>query len=134
MDADSQDVLSVQSCRSSAADAARGRGENAWRLEPEGETETLETKVVSHGVEGVHVDPNGEGRHEREQVNNSRRQSEASGEEGEEIKSPRRKLIRVESEETQDYVREANDIDQEAGEEISFVRSAISVPHKPLFR
>ena len=27
------------------------------------ETETLETKVVSHGVEGVNVDPNGEGRH-----------------------------------------------------------------------
>ena len=32
------------------------------------ETETLETKVVSHGLEGVNVDPNGEGRHEREQV------------------------------------------------------------------
>ena len=39
-----------------------------------GETETLETKVDSHGVEGVNVDPNGEGRHEREQVKKSRRQ------------------------------------------------------------
>ena len=74
----------------------RGRGEDAWRLEPEGETDTLETKVVSHEVEG---------RHERVQVKNSRRQSEAPGEEGGEIKSPKRKIIRVESEETQDYVR-----------------------------
>ena len=40
----------------------------------------------------------------------------------------------MESEETQDYVREANDMDQEEGEEISFVPSAISVPQKPLFR
>ena len=37
------------------------------RLEPKGETETLETKVVSNGVEGVHADPNGEGRRERRQ-------------------------------------------------------------------
>ena len=40
----------------------------------------------------------------------------------------------MESEETQDYVREANDMDQEEGEEISFVPSAISVPQKALFR
>ena len=36
-----------------------------------------------------------------------------SGEEGEEIKSPQRKVSRVESEETQDYVREAKDLNQE---------------------
>ena len=79
---DLQDFLSVQSCRSSAVDyveeislessrkrqdvqvvseiawkETRGRGEDAWRLEPEGETEMLETTVVSHGVEGVNVDP-----------------------------------------------------------------------------
>ena len=40
------------------------------------------------------------------QVKSSRRQSEAPGEEGEEIQSPKRKVIRVESEESQDYVRE----------------------------
>ena len=49
-----------------------------------------------------------------------------------EIKA-RRKIIRVESEETQDYVREAKGTDQEA-EEMSFVPSATSVPQKPLFR
>ena len=31
-----------------------------------GEAKTLETKVVSNGVEGVIMDPEGEGRHERE--------------------------------------------------------------------
>ena len=65
---------------------------------------------------------------------NSRRQSEAPGEEGEEIKSAKRKIIRVESEETQDYVREANDMDRQEGEETSFVPSAISVPQKPVSR
>ena len=37
---------------------------------------------------------------------------------------PEAETIRVESEETQDYVREANDMDQEEDEEISFVPSA----------
>ena len=77
------------------------------RVEPEGESETLGTKVVSNGVEGVRVDPNGDGHHELEQEKNSRRQSEAPGEESEEIKSQKRKVIRVEFKETQDYVREA---------------------------
>ena len=90
--------------------------------------------MVSHGVEGVNVDPNGKGRHEREQVKKSRRQREAPGEEGEELESQQRKITRVESEETQDYVREVNDTEQEEGEEISFVLSAISVRQKPLFR
>ena len=155
-----QDLLSFESCRSSAVDdvenislessgqrqnvqvvmseiAGRERtesGEDAWRREPEGETETLETKLVSHGVEGVNADPNGEGRHERVQVKTSRRQSEAPGEEGEEVKSPIRKVIRVESEETQDYVRAAKDLNQEDAEETSFAPSATSVPQKPLFR
>ena len=61
-------------------------------------------------------------------------ESEAPGEEGEEVKSPKRNVIRVESQETQDYVREAMDLSQKEAEEISFVPSAISVPPKPLFR
>ena len=89
-EADSQDLLSFDSYRSTVVDqveemslesprkmldeqevmretsrnARRGRGERRV-LEPEGETETLETKVVSNRVEGVYVDPNGEGHHER---------------------------------------------------------------------
>ena len=90
-EADSQDLLSFASCRSSVVDhveevslesprkmqdvqelmsetagnATSGREEDAWRPEPEGETETLEFKVVSDGVEGVHVDFTGERHHER---------------------------------------------------------------------
>ena len=55
-------------------------------------------------------------------------------EEGEEIKRPKRKIIRVESEETQDFVRESKSTDQEEAEELSFVPSAISVPQKLMFR
>ena len=55
---DEQEVMSETSWS-----ATRGKEEDAWRLELEGETETLETKVVSNGVEGGHVDPNGEGHH-----------------------------------------------------------------------
>ena len=84
-EADSRDFLSFQSCRSSAVDyveetslesprqiqdvqvvmretagkATSGSGEDVWRLE------TLETKVVSTRVQGVHVDPHFEGRHGR---------------------------------------------------------------------
>ena len=41
--------------------------------------------------------------------------------EGAEVQSPKRKVIRVESEETQDHVRESLNLSQEEAEEISFV-------------
>ena len=105
-----------------------------WRLEPGGKTETPETKVLWNGVEGAPGYPDGEGRHERVQVKSSRRKTEAPREEGEEVEGPKRQAIRAESEETQDYVKEAKDLNQDEIEEISFVPSAISVPQKPLFR
>ena len=83
---------------------ARGK-EEAWRLEREGETEMPETGIVADEVEGTYVDLNGEGHQERWQVKNHRSQSDVPGEEGEEMKSQKRKLIQVESEKTQDYVR-----------------------------
>ena len=43
-------------------------------------------------------------------------------------------MIRVESEETQDYVREAKSTEYEEEEERTFEPSAVSVPLKPLFR
>ena len=55
------------------------------------------------------------------------------GEEGEELENPKRKIIRVESEEAQDYVREAKSTDQEEVEKLSFVPSATSVPQKLIF-
>ena len=66
-------------------------------------------------------------------MKSSRREGEAPGEEGKEVKSPKRKVIRVEFGETQDYMREAKDLTQEEAEEISSVPSAISVPQKHFF-
>ena len=43
-------------------------------------------------------------------------------------------MIRVESEETQDYVREGKSTEHEEEEESTFVPSAMSVPLKPLCR
>ena len=42
-------------------------------------------------------------------------------------------MIRVESEETQDYVRESLNLSLEEAEEMSFVPSAISIPRGPMF-
>ena len=52
---------------------------------------------------------------------------EVHQEECAEIKSPKRKVIRVESEQTQDYVRETLAISQEEAEEMGFVSSALLV-------
>ena len=45
-----------------------------------------------------------------------------------EIKSPKRKVVRVESEEIQDYVCEMLTINMEEAEELAFVPSALSEP------
>ena len=57
------------------------------------ETETLEVIVLRNEAEGVPVNPDGEGHHEHAQAKNPRREREAPGEEGEEVKSPKRKLF-----------------------------------------
>ena len=89
---------------------ARGKEEeDAWRLEPEGETEVLKTVIVADEVEGTCVDSGGEGHHGRGRVKNHRSHSGVPGEKGEEIKSPKRKTIRIESEETQGYARESKE-------------------------
>ena len=159
-EADLQDLLTFESCRSSAVElfeemsqvsprkmqdeqevtseaswnATERKEEDLCRLEPEGETETPETNVSWNLVEGVTGYTDGEGRDERLQVESSRRGSEALGEQGEGVESPKRKVIRMEPEETLDYVRETNEMNQEEAEEISFVPSSISVPQKPLLR
>ena len=55
------------------------------------------------------------------------------GDESAEVQSQKRKVIRVESEETQDYVRESLNLSLDEAEEMSFVPSAISIPRGPLF-
>ena len=74
----------------------------------------------------------------KERKNQTRMEKKVNGkaprEDGAEVQSPKRKVIRVESEETQDYVRESLNLSLEEAEEISSVPSAISVPPKPVFR
>ena len=101
---------------------------------PEGEAETPEGIVLWNEAEGVPANPDGASHHERAQATSNRRESEAPGEEGEEVSSPKTNVIRVESEETQDYVRESLDPSREEAEEISFVPSAMRIPPKPMFR
>ena len=151
-EADTQYRLSFESSRSLAVDhveetsqespreiqdvhagtAMGGRGEDAWRLEPQGERETMETKVVSDGWKAsawtliVKVTM---GASEKFQNGKVKRQEKKV----KKIESPKM-IVQVDSEETQDCVREANDVDQKESEQMSFVPSAISVPQKPLSR
>ena len=89
--------------------------------------------IVSDAVEGTFADLDGESRHEQVEAKLSRSGREILNE-GEENRSPKRKVIQVESEETQDHVREAKGTEYEEEEERTFVPSAVSVPSKPLFR
>ena len=107
--------------------------EREWRLEPEGDAEVPEIIIVSDAVEGTFVDLDGESRHEQVEAKLSRRGREMLNE-GEEIRSLKRKVIRVESEETQDYVREGKSTEFEEEEERTFIPSAVSVPLNLLFR
>ena len=87
---DARDIVSVQSCSLSmacdmeevcsessrkmqdkeetASEASwtavtKGKEKEVWRLEPEGEAERPEATVPVNGVEGVSMNPEGEGRH-----------------------------------------------------------------------
>ena len=64
----------------------------------------------------------------------SRRESEVPGEEGEDVKVQKKKVIRVESEETQEYLKKEIVQRREESEVRTFVPSAVGVPHKKLFR
>ena len=111
----------------------KGKQKDVWRLEPEGEAEMLEAKGLWSGVKGVSVNPEGESRHRyarakmarKERENQTRMEKKVNGkalrDEGAEVQSPRRKVIRVESEETQDYVRESLNLSLDEVVEISFV-------------
>ena len=68
------------------------------RQEPKGEAEVPEFIIVSDAVEGIFVDLDGESRREQVEAKLSRRGREILNK-GEEIRSPKRKVTRVESEE-----------------------------------
>ena len=79
------------------------------------------------------MDLGGESRRERVEAKLSRRGREMLNE-GEEIRTPRRKVILVESEETQGNMGEGTSSEFEEEKERTFIPSAVSVPLKPLCR
>ena len=90
---------------------------------------------------GVSLNPEGESRHRhvrakmarKERENQTHTEEKVDGDEGAEVQNPRRKVIRVESEETQDCVRESLNVSGDEAEDISFVPSALSIPRGPMF-
>ena len=102
-----------------------GREEDAWKLEPEEETEVPETVIVADEVEEAPTwtlmvrATMGEGKSKIIQVK---------------VACQVRKVKKIKSPETQDHVGEAKSTDQEEVQELSFVPSAISVPQKMIFR
>ena len=81
-------------------------------------------------------------RHRQTQAKNGKKKRESNKnevdgkallDEGAEVQSPNRKVIPVESEETQDNAKESFNLSREEAGEISFVPSAISIPQKPMF-
>ena len=74
---------------------ARKLEESERWLEPKGEAEVSEIIIVSDAVEGTPVDLDGGSPSEQVEARLSRREREAPNEEGEEIESPKRKVIRV---------------------------------------
>ena len=79
------------------------------------------------------MDLGGESRHAQVEAKLLRRGREMLNK-GEEIGSPKRRVFPVDSEETQEYVKEGKSTKQKEEEERTFVPSAVSVPLKPLFR
>ena len=87
----------------------------------------------------------GESRHRHVRAKNGKegkRESNKDGQEGEREgawgrgcggSESKKKSFWVESEETQDYVRESLNLSREEAEEISFVPSALGIPRGPLF-
>ena len=96
-------------------------------------------------MKGVSVNPEGDSRHRHVRAKMARKESEnqtrmykkvngkAPWDEGAEVQSPKRINTRVESEETQDYVRQSLNLSREDAEEISFVPTALSIPRGPMF-
>ena len=118
-----------------------GKEKEVW----EGEAEKPEATVLWNEAEGVSVNAEGESHHEQTRAKITIREREdqfqmerkadreALGEEGKEIRSPKKKVIRVESQETQVYWRESSNVSRDEAEEISFAPSWISIPQEPLF-
>ena len=122
---------------------AKEKERDWWSIDLEGEMEELEVSGPWSGTEGGSVDPLGKMGHRSARTkisieeNEKTKEAEMAVDEAVPqeasvaIQSPKRKVIRVESEETQDYVCETLAISQEEAEELGFVLSALSEPRGP---
>ena len=119
---------------------AKEKERDWWNIGVEVEVEKLEVSGPWSGTRGDSVEPRGEMGHksdrtkvtreeeEKEKLKEDEMEVDADAPQGEsvETKSSKRKVIRVESEERQDYVRGILAISLEEAEELAFVPSAIS--------
>ena len=116
--------------------------EKCGGFEPEGEAESPEATVPWNEAEGVSMNLEGEGRHEQVRTKNhkeGKRKSSKDGRKGRwkgtwrRFRARKRKVIREESEETKDHVRDTLNVSRDEAEEISFVPSGISIPRRSMF-
>ena len=149
---DMDETMSASSWAQDADDAMSGSSWTAlakgkrdwWSVDLEGEMEKLEVVGLLFRTDGGSLDPEGKMGHwsawtkitkeeseEPKGAENEKREKEMEvdkatlHEASVEVQSPNRKVIRVESAETQDYVRETLAISQEEAEELGLVPSAL---------
>ena len=118
----------------------RRRKGTGWNVDLEGEIQKLEVVGLMSGTEGESVDPEGKMGHWSARIMRTKAESEEpKGAEMEvdgavpqearvEIQSPKRKVFRVESVETQYYVREDLAISEEEAEKLGCVPNALGEP------
>ena len=130
MEKDADEAMS----ESSWTAQAKGKERDWWSIDREGDMEKLE--VVGLGP-GLKADPwISKGRWATGQLGQKLKEAEMEvdgepQEESVEIQGPKRKVIGVESEETQDYVRETLASSQEEAEKMGIVPSALREPRGP---
>ena len=106
--------------------------------------EKLEVSGPWSGTNGDSVEPKGEMGHRSDRAKVTREEKELKEFEMEvdedtpqgesvETKNSKRKVIRVESEETQDYVCGTLAVSQEEAEELAFVPSALGEPRRSIY-
>ena len=139
---DADDAMSAWSWTS----PAKGKDRDWWSIDLEGEMEKLEVEGHvqdrrrirgSQRAGGPLASSDNDYKGESEEpkgAENEKQESEIGVDEATlqeasvEVQSTNRKVIRVESEETQDSVRETLEISQEEADELGFVPSAVSEP------
>ena len=131
---------------------AKRKERDWWSVDLEGEMEKLEVVGLLSGTEGGSVDPKKkvghwsariettkEGSEEPKGAENEKQEKEMEVDEATpheanaEVQSPKRKVIRVESEETQDCVLETLAISQKEADDLGFVPSALSEPRGAIY-